>query len=145
MKRLILSTLMASLLFADLCWAEKDTDEQVAARSDVIDLASAFQNDGFKIRDGNYFGKVSKDRSPVVAVNLYNGDAYWFTVASASKTARLKIFLFDETGKPVRFENYQAGNRAAAGYSPETSGLYYVQVLSEDGQPATFCLIYTFK
>jgi hypothetical protein len=145
MNRLFLSTLMASLLFVDVCSAEKETDEQVAARSDVIDLATAFQNDGFKIRDGNYFGKVSKDRSPIVAVNLYNGDAYWFTAASASKTAKLKLYLFDETGKPVRFENYEAGSRAAAGYSPETSGLYYIKVSSEDSQPATFCLIYTFK
>jgi hypothetical protein len=145
MNRLILSTFMASLLFGDVCSAEKDTDEQVAARSEVIDLASAFQNDGFKIRDGNYFGKVSKDHSPIVAVNLYNGDAYWFTVASASKAAKLKLFLFDEAGKPVRFQNYEAGSRAAAGYSPETSGLYYVKVSSEEAQPATFCLIYTFK
>jgi hypothetical protein len=145
MNRLILSTLLASLLLIEGSLAEKETDEQVAARSDVIDLATAFQNDGFKIRDGTFFGKSSKDHSVIVAVNLYNGDAYWFTAASAIKSANLKVSVFDEAGKPVSYELYQAGSRAAAGFSPEASGLYYVKVSSEDSQPATFCLIYTYK
>ena len=53
--------------------------------------------------------------------------------------------VLDEAGKPVSYELYQAGSRAAAGFSPEASGLYYVKVSSEDSQPATFCLIYTYK
>jgi hypothetical protein len=40
---------------------------------------------------------------------------------------------------------YQSGPRAAAGFSPDASGLYYVKVALEEGQPATFCLIYTYK
>jgi hypothetical protein len=145
MKRLIISTLVASLLFVQGSKAEKETDAQVASRSDVIDLASAFQNDGFKIRDGNYFGTTSSDHPQIVAVNLYNGDAYWFCVASSEKNAKLKVSVYDQAGKPVIYEPYQAGSRAAAGYSPEASGLYLVKVSSEDGKPATFCLIYSYK
>src|SRR5438445_11097980 len=30
------------------------TDDEVAARKTVLDLATAFSNDGFKLRDGNF-------------------------------------------------------------------------------------------
>ena len=46
--------------------AEPVTDDQVAARSEVLDLAGAFENDGFKIRDGHLFGKVARDHPEVV-------------------------------------------------------------------------------
>jgi hypothetical protein len=143
MTRFILTTVAAFLLATTQGPAE--TDEQVTARGDVIDLAGAFQNDGFKIRDGNFLGQVSKDHSQVVAVNLYSGNAYWFTASTGQKVDKLKVSLFDDSGKPVSYMPYQAGPRAAAGFSPDASGLYYVKVALEEGQPATFCLIYTYK
>lgn len=143
MIRFILTAAVACLVLTCRCLA--DTDEQVAARSDVIDFAGAFQNDGFKIRDGNFFGKVSKDHSEVVAVNLYSGNAYWFTASTGQKVEKLKLSVFDDTGKPVSYLPYQSGARVAAGFSPDASGLYYVKVALEEGQPATFCLIYSYK
>ena len=143
MIRLILTALALCLVMSYRCLA--DTDEQVATRSDVIDFAGAFQNDGFKIRDGNFFGKVSKDHAEVVAVNLYSGNAYWFTASTGQKVEKLKVSVFDDNGKPVSYLPYQSGTRAAAGFSPDASGLYYVKVALEEGQPATFCLIYSYK
>ncbi|MBV8640456.1 MAG: hypothetical protein JO070_03645 [Verrucomicrobia bacterium] len=143
MIRFILMVLAGCAVTLARCLA--DTDDQVAARSDVIDFAGAFQNDGFKIRDGNFFGKVSKDHPQVVAVNLYSGNAYWFTASTGQKAERLKISVFDDNGKPVSYLPYDFGGRAAAGFSPDASGLYYVKVALEEGQPATFCLIYSYK
>jgi hypothetical protein len=143
MSRFILTTLALCLVVTGLVGAE--TDAQVTARSDVIDLAGAFQNDGFKIRDGNYLGQISKEHSQILAVNLYSGNAYWFTASTGQKLDKLKVSLFDEAGKPVSYMPYQSGSRAAAGFSPDASGLYYVKVALEEGQPATFCLIYTYK
>jgi hypothetical protein len=143
MSRFILTTLAVCLVVTGLVGAE--TDAQVTARSDVIDLAGAFQNDGFKIRDGNYLGQISKEHSQILAVNLYSGNAYWFTASTGQKLDKLKVSLFDEAGKPVSYMPYQSGSRAAAGFSPDASGLYYVKVALEEGQPATFCLIYTYK
>ena len=143
MIRFILMMLAAYVVMVVRCLA--DTDDQVAARSNVIDLAGAFQNDGFKIRDGNLFGKVSKDHPQVVAVNLYSGNAYWFTASTGQKAERLKLSVYDDNGKPVSYLPYEFGDRAAAGFSPDASGLYYVKVALEDGQPATFCLIYSYK
>ena len=124
--------------------AESASNEQVAARSEVLDLAGAFQNDGFKIHDGNLFGKVTRDHAEIVLVNLYSGNAYWFSAAT-NPAQSLKISLFDDQGKPVAYEAYVQGNRAAAGFSPDASGLYYVKISNDDAQPATFCLIYSYK
>jgi hypothetical protein len=143
MTRFILTILAAFLIGTPLSIA--DTDAQVAARSDVLDLAGAFQNDGFKIRDGDYFGQLSKGQSQVVSVNLYSGNAYWFSASTGQKDDKLKVSIFDDTGKPVSYLPYQGGPRAAAGFSPDASGLYYVKVAMEDGQNSTFCLIYSYK
>jgi hypothetical protein len=143
MTRFALATLVACLVLASQGLAE--TDDQVSARSDVLDLAGAFQNDGFKIRDGNFLGQISKDHSQILAVNLYSGNAYWFSASTGQKSDKLKVSVFDDAGKPVSYMPYQAGPRAAAGFSPDASGLYYVKVALEDGQPATFCLIYSYK
>ena len=143
MTRFVLATLVACLVLASQGLAE--TDDQVTARSDVLDLAGAFQNDGFKIRDGNFLGQISKDRSQIVAVNLYSGNEYWFSASTGHKADKLKVSVYDDSGKPVSYMPYQAGPRAAAGFSPDASGLYYVKVALEDGQPATFCLIYSYK
>jgi hypothetical protein len=143
MIRFILTALSVCLVMSCRCLA--DTDDQVATRSDVIDFAGAFQNDGFKIRDGNFFGKVAKDHPEVVAVNLYSGNAYWFTASAGQKVEKLKVSVFDDTGKPVSYLPYESGTRAAAGFSPDASGLYYVKVSLEEGQPSTFCLIYSYK
>jgi hypothetical protein len=122
-----------------------DTDAQVAARSDVLDLAGAFQNDGFKIRDGDFFGQLSKGQSQIVSVNLYSGNGYWFSASTGQKSDQLKVSVFDDSGKPVSYMPYQSGPRAAAGFSPDASGLYYDKVSLEEGQNSTFCLIYAYK
>jgi hypothetical protein len=143
MSRFALATLVVCVIVTIKSIAE--TDDQVAARSDVLELAGAFQNDGFKIRDGNFFGQISREHSQVIAVNLYSGNAYWFTASTGQKVDKLKVSLFDDSGKPVSYMPYESGPRAAAGFSPDASGLYYVKVTLEEGQPATFCLIYSYK
>jgi hypothetical protein len=143
MTRFILTILAAFLIATPPGFA--DTDAQVAARSDTLDLAGAFQNDGFKIRDGDYFGHLTTGQSQVIAVNLYSGNAYWFSASTGQNTDKLKVSIFDDSGKPVSYLPYQSGARAAAGFSPDASGLYYVKVALEDGQNSTFCLIYSYK
>ena len=143
MTRFILTILAAFLFATPLSFA--DSDAQVAARSDALDLAGAFQNDGFKIRDGDYFGQLTKGQSQIITVNLYSGNAYWFTASTAQNSDKLKVSIFDDSGKPVSYLPYQSGPRAAAGFSPDASGLYYVKIALEEGQNSTFCLIYSYK
>ena len=121
------------------------TDDEVAARKAVLDVAGAFTNDGFKIRDGNWSGKIQPKENLLLQVNLYAGNQYWFSVGATGGAKKLAVSIFDENGKPLTSEPYQEGSTAAAGFSPDASGSYFVRVQEIEGEPANFCLIYSYK
>ena len=133
----------AALVVAPLCTAE--TDGEVEARKVALDLAGAFANDGFKVRDGHWTGSVKKGDRTVVAVNLYAGNEYWFSVAGAQKGSRFALNLFDETGQPVVTENFAEEDKAAAGFSPTNSGQYFVSIAAPEADTGTVCLVYSYK
>ncbi len=138
--------ILAGLTFfavAAFVWAE--TDEEVEAHKQVLDLTGAFSNEGFKLRDGHWAGQIKRSERALIAVNLYAGNQYWFSAAAANaKAKKIAVDLFDETGKPLTTENYSEGERASAGFSPTTSGQYFVAV-SLEGEPSTVCLVYSYK
>lgn len=140
---------MRHLLFAIIaatfaCQAATE-DDIVAARADVLELAGAWSNDGFKIRDGYWGGDLLPSESKVVQINLFAGNHYWFSVAAHARAKEVSIGVFDETGKPVTVEPYADGIRAAARFSPKVSGPYYVQVSIKEGPRSAFCFVYSYK
>lgn len=122
-----------------------ETDAQVDARKVALDLAGAFANEGFKVRDGHWTGSVKKGDRAVVAVNLYAGNEYWFSVAAAEKGPKFLLGLYDENGKPVTTEDFAEEEKAAAGFSPTISGQYFVSIAADEGDNRTFCLVYSYK
>ena len=139
--------ILASVAFfavAALVWAE--SDEEVEARKQVLDLTGAFQNEGFKLRDGHWAGQIKPAERALIAVNLYAGNQYWFSAAAANaKAKKIAVDVYDEAGKPITTENYNEGERASAGFSPTTSGQYFVAVSLVEGEPSTVCLVYSYK
>jgi hypothetical protein len=135
----ILSTSAISLLRAG------ETDSAVEARRVALDLAGAFSNDGFKIRDGHWTGAIPPGEAAVVAVNLYAGNQYWFSVGTSSKAENFNVRVYDEAGKPLPTETYEDEEKAAAGFSPTVSGQYFVGIGPVQGEPSTFCLVYSYK
>jgi hypothetical protein len=141
LRALIVATLLAA---APIVWAE--TDEEVEAHKQVLDLTGAFTNDGFKLRDGHWAGQLKPKDRAVVAVNLYAGNQYWFSAAAANdKAKKIAVDVYDESGKPMTTETYNEGERASAGFSPTTSGQYFVAVSLVEGEPSTVCLVYSYK
>ncbi|MDQ6625213.1 MAG: hypothetical protein M3Y69_03595 [Verrucomicrobiota bacterium] len=143
MKRRILSLLVIVLLLSSA--RAEEADKQVDARKGALALAGAFSNDGFKIRDGHWAGDVKSGDRALVAVNLYAGNQYWFSVATDDKSAKIGVRLYDETGKPLPVEDYQGEATAAAGYSPAVSGQYFVSIAPTEGGTGTYCLVYSYK
>jgi hypothetical protein len=139
--------ILAGLTFfavAAFVWAE--TDEEVEAHKQVLDLTGAFSNEGFKLRDGHWAGQIKPSERALIAVNLYAGNQYWFSAAAASaKAKKIAVDLYDESGKPLTTENYSEGERASAGFSPTMSGQYFVAVSLVEGEPSTVCLVYSYK
>ncbi len=122
-----------------------ETDKEVEAHKDVLDLCGAFTNEGFKIRDGHWSGTLKPKEHALIAVNLYAGNQYWFAVSAVEPAKKVEVSVYDETGKQVATESYNEGERAAAGFSPTTSGQYYVSVGLVDGGESSFCLVYSYK
>jgi hypothetical protein len=140
-----LSILALSVLLPVAAITAGESDKEVQAHKTVLDLAGAFSNDGFKIRDGHWSGTLKPRESTLIAVNLFSGNQYWFSVGALEPAKKIDVALYDETGKLVQTEGYSDGARAAAGYSPTSSGQYFVSVNLLEGEESTFCLVYSYK
>ncbi len=125
-----------------------ESEGQVAARETALEMAGAFSNDGYKIRDGHWAGTFQPHEAKVVVVNLYAGNQYYFSLGASDKAKKVSVIVYDEAGKKVADEqDFQDPDkiRAAAGVSPVASGPYFVSVEVLDGAPADFCLLYSYK
>ena len=122
-----------------------DTDAEVQARKDALDVAAAFSNDGFKIRDGHWCGIVKPHDHSLVAVNLYAGNEYWFSASATAPAKKIVVSVYDETGKQMTTDSYDNGEKAAAGFAPSNSGQYFVSVDLLEGEQSSFCLVYSYK
>jgi hypothetical protein len=144
MKRCFQVFLLVFVLSASVI-LRAETDAEVNARKDALELAGAFANDGFKIRDGHSCGVLKPHDHALIAVNLYAGNQYWFSVGTAEPLKKVGVSVYDETGKQMSTENLNNGDKAAAGFAPENSGQYYVSVDSVEDQEGSFCLVYSYK
>ena len=127
------------------CSRAAESDKEVEARKVALELAGAFSNDGFKIRDGHWTGPIKKGEDALIAVNLYAGNQYWFSIGADGGAKNFNVQVYDETGKPLTSEIYQDEEKVAAGFSPTLSGQYFVGIGPLEGAAGTFCLVYSYK
>lgn len=139
---------LALTILSLLAWvgpARAATDKEVAARAVALELAGAFTNDGFKLRDGHWAGTLAPNESRLIAVNLYAGNDYWFSAGATEEARHLSVEVFDETGAPVPTQSYNSGTKAAAGLSVTNSGEYFIRVRLDEGNRAGVCFVYSYK
>jgi hypothetical protein len=144
MKRRI-AILFGLAIFGLSASVRAQTDDEVEAHKLVLDLTGAFSNDGFKLRDGHWTGMIKPQERALIAVNLYSGNQYWFSAAANTKAKKISVEVYDESGKPMTVEAYNSDNRASAGFSPTSSGQYFVSLGLLEGEATTFCLVYSYK
>jgi hypothetical protein len=142
MKR-VLAVILFVLIGTRLGFSESDSE--INARRNALDVAGAFTNDGFKLRDGHWCGTLNPADHSIIAVNLFAGNQYWFSVGTTETAKKIAVNVYDESGKLVKSEHYEGEDRAAAGYSPTDSGQYFVSVDLIAGSASSFCLIYSYK
>jgi hypothetical protein len=144
MKR-CLRFLLFILALSASAFLRADTDAEVSARKDALELAGAFANDGFKIRDGHACGVLKPHDHALIAVNLFSGNQYWFSVGTTQPLKKVTVSVYDEKGNQMSTENFSNEDKAAAGFAPENSGQYFVSVDSAEDQEGSFCLVYSYK
>jgi hypothetical protein len=120
-------------------------ETDLSARSKALEIAGAFSNDGYKMRDGYWSGELEPGKGRFLEVNLYAGNEYWFSAAATPPARKLSVAVYNEKGKPVAIETYEDGAAAAAGFIPDVSGRYFVRVLLNEGEKSQFCLLYSYK
>jgi hypothetical protein len=118
---------------------------EAQARSAALELVGAFSNDGYKIRDGFYFGALEPDKGVVIEVNLFAGNEYWFCAAANEPARKIAVKVYDEDGAPVEQQYYSNGASAAAGVVAAVSGKYLVKVTLAEGGKSQFCFLYCYK
>lgn len=143
MKRTWFISLLCLTSLGFSAWAE--TDQEVAARESALDLAGAFSNDGFKLRDGHWSGTFAPHETKLFAVNLYAGNQYWFSAGATEAGKHLTVEVFNETGTLVPSDKYHADGKAAAGLTVANSGQFFVRVGLEEAAPAGVCFVYSYK
>jgi hypothetical protein len=145
MRRALLFCLTTLTAFTLAAAALAETDQEVAARKVALELAGAFSNDGFKLRDGHWSGTLAPGESRVIAVNLYAGNDYWFSAGATDQAKKVSVEVFDETGAALTGDKFNSGTKAAFGMAVENSGQYFVRVRLEEGAPAGVCFLYSYK
>ena len=125
--------------------SQATADSDVSARSKALELAGAFSNDGYKIRDGYWPGEIEPNRPQFLEVNLFAGNEYWFSAAVTSPGRKIAVSVVDDKGKPMDYQTYEEGQVAAAGFVPEVSGRYFIKLALLEGNKAQFCLLYSYK
>lgn len=112
----------------------------------LMDVGGALSNEGFKMRDRVWNGKLEPGAPQRLAVNLFRGNHYWFCAAADPEVKGLKVSVFGPDGAPVAgaVEHGEAG-LAAAGVTAATTGRYFVEVETAGGPASDFGLLYLFK
>ncbi len=140
---LLLAGLLA--LFANPRPLHAQDNRKTEARRLALELAGAFSNDGFRLRDGHWCETVAAGRPRLVEVNLHAGNLYWFSLASADPSIPVTLTVYDETGRLMEGERLAEPGRAAAAFAPKTSGPYYLKVDTSSPELTTFCLLYSYR
>lgn len=116
----------------------------VSLRARLLDFCGALGNEGFKLRDGVWSGRLEAGAPQRLAVNLFAGNQYWFCAAVPGEARGLKIGIYDAEGNPLETSSHDAPGVTAAGVTAAATGEHFVVVESPAGA-SDFCLVYLFK
>ena len=103
-----LPVILSSGLFAqENPVSDPGPESDVSARSKALELAGAFSNDGYKIRDGYWPGEIEPNRPQFLEVNLFSGNEYWFSAAVNPPGRKIAVACSTKsasqwTSKPTR-------------------------------------------
>jgi hypothetical protein len=111
----------------------------------LYQTAGALANEGFKMHDSVWTGRLEAGQPRRLVVNLFGGNHYWFLATAASEARGLKITVFGPDGKSLTTLDSEHDSGAAAGLTAPTTGPYFVQIETRSGTAADFRLAYLYK
>lgn len=119
--------------------------EDPGIRARLYLTIGALANEGFKLHDSVWSGRLEAGATRRLVVNLFGGNHYWFLAAAAPEARGLKITVFGPDGKSLPTLDADHDGVAAAGLTAAATGPYFVQIETRSGSAADFRLAYLFK
>ena len=120
-------------------------DAAPSVRARLLEFGGALANDGFRLRDSFWSGRLEPGRPRRLAVNLFAGNHYWFCAAADAGGDAPALAVYDPRGEPVECVAHREAGVSAAGVTAGVTGRYIVEVRMPRGPAADFCLVYLFK
>ena len=100
----------------------------------ALELAGAFSNDGFKLRDGHWAGTLAPNESKIIAVNLYAGNEYWFSAGATERGETICGGSLRRNRRAGRDENFNSRHESGCWITVTNSGQYFVRVRLAEGE-----------
>lgn len=122
-----------------------ESDDKALAHRRALELAGAFSNDGFRLRDGRWTGRLTPGEPILLEVQLLARNQYWFSAGISGPGGRALLGLFDEWGNPVETLDYRDDTLCALGFSPSRNGTFFLLLSVVEGDPVSFCVVYSYK
>lgn len=150
MRRFLLRLLTVLLFPAALAPAQQPAaspppGDDPVLRARLLEFGGALANEGFRLRDSFWAGRLKAGQARRLAVNLFAGNQYWFCAAVTAPGAQPAIVLYDPQGAVVPVLTHDQEGLVAAGVTAALTGRYVVEIESASGPAADFCLLYLFK
>lgn len=114
-------------------------------RPRLFDFAGVLGNEGFKVRDGAWTGRLLNGKPQRLAVNLFAGNQYWFCAATSDPAETPSLSLRDPSGHPVEVVRSEKDGVAAVGVTAGATGRYTLELKGSSPGTRSFCLLYLFK
>jgi hypothetical protein len=117
------------------------------AHSAALEAAQSAVEDGFKIRQEYWKGKVTSGQQKMVKHQLFKDSAVWFWLGSADEGHKLEIEIYDAKGVKVASEKKSGKDFAALKLTPPKTGTYLIvfKITGRPDEQLDWALVYGWK
>lgn len=144
LRRRQLAICSAALLLSGAAVSRAYVDD---AMSFAYEAANPYAEKGWIIREDAWGGDLGEGDKKAVTAQLFRGNSYMFFLGTDVENAKLRVNIYDATGKLAESRSWQEGKFAYAEIKPAATGTYYVvvEVLSSPEERTGWALVYGFR
>lgn len=148
MRRILLPPRRMALCLAVLVFSATASHAYVDdAMSFAYEAANPYAERGWIIREDAWGGDLAEGEKKKVSAQLFRGNSYIFFLGTDVEGAKMRVNIYDTTGKLAESKSWSEGKFAYAEIKPAATGTYYVvvEVLSSPEERTGWALVYGFR
>lgn len=101
------------------------------AISYALEAATPYVEEGFEVREDNWYGEVEPGQPLLVKHQLFRGNEYWFWSGTSWPGATVKVDAFNSKGESVGLESFSKNGRAGVRVLPKRTGVYFIRIIAD--------------